>query len=203
MDEHDIRNLIESVKSGRMSRRRFIEMMVGAGLTRAAGRPDAPARGRRERAAGLDLQAHQARRRRPGEAADVAGPDAPQSAFRRRHQGPVRLARVLRAARRLGRRRQPRADPRGRGADAAERRPGGRRHVGHLEAEAQRHSGTTAGPSPPTTSSSTGNTPPIRPPPAPRSAATRTSRCEKIDSHTVRVALREAHAVLGRSLRRA
>src|SRR5688572_17899376 len=33
MDEHDIRKLIGSVRSGRMSRRRFIEMMIGAGLT--------------------------------------------------------------------------------------------------------------------------------------------------------------------------
>jgi peptide/nickel transport system substrate-binding protein len=33
MNEHDLRKLIDKVKSGRMSRRRFIEMMVGAGLT--------------------------------------------------------------------------------------------------------------------------------------------------------------------------
>jgi ABC-type transport system substrate-binding protein len=37
----------------------------------------------------------------------VAGADAAQSAFRRRHQGPGRLAHFLRAAGRLGRRRQP------------------------------------------------------------------------------------------------
>ena len=33
MDEHDIRSLIGEVKSGRVSRRRFIELMLGAGLT--------------------------------------------------------------------------------------------------------------------------------------------------------------------------
>jgi peptide/nickel transport system substrate-binding protein len=33
VDEHDIRNLIESVKSGSMSRRRFIHALTGAGLT--------------------------------------------------------------------------------------------------------------------------------------------------------------------------
>jgi len=33
MDEHDIRSLIGEVTSGRLSRRRFIEMMLGAGLT--------------------------------------------------------------------------------------------------------------------------------------------------------------------------
>jgi peptide/nickel transport system substrate-binding protein len=33
MDEQHLRDLIANVKSGRMSRRRFIEMMVGAGLT--------------------------------------------------------------------------------------------------------------------------------------------------------------------------
>jgi peptide/nickel transport system substrate-binding protein len=33
MDEHGLRHLIGEVKAGRLSRRRFIEMMVGAGLT--------------------------------------------------------------------------------------------------------------------------------------------------------------------------
>jgi peptide/nickel transport system substrate-binding protein len=33
MDEHDIRSLIGEVRSGRLSRRRFMEMMLGAGLT--------------------------------------------------------------------------------------------------------------------------------------------------------------------------
>ena len=33
MNEHDLYKLIDKVKSGRMPRRRFIEMMVGAGLT--------------------------------------------------------------------------------------------------------------------------------------------------------------------------
>ena len=33
MNEHDLRELIAHVKAGRMSRRRFIETMVGLGLT--------------------------------------------------------------------------------------------------------------------------------------------------------------------------
>jgi peptide/nickel transport system substrate-binding protein len=33
MNEHDLRTLIGNVKSGRMSRRRFVEIVVGAGLT--------------------------------------------------------------------------------------------------------------------------------------------------------------------------
>ena len=33
MNERDLRVLIEDVKSGHLSRRKFIEMMVGAGLT--------------------------------------------------------------------------------------------------------------------------------------------------------------------------
>ena len=33
MDEQHLRELIANVRSGRMSRRRFVEMMVGAGLT--------------------------------------------------------------------------------------------------------------------------------------------------------------------------
>ncbi len=33
MNEHDLRGLIEDVKSGHLSRRKFIEMMVGVGLT--------------------------------------------------------------------------------------------------------------------------------------------------------------------------
>src|SRR6187551_1687134 len=33
MDERKIRGLIDNVKSGRLSRRRFVQMMVGAGLT--------------------------------------------------------------------------------------------------------------------------------------------------------------------------
>src|SRR6266496_3782004 len=33
MNEHEIRSLIAKVKSGRMSRRRFIQSMVGAGIT--------------------------------------------------------------------------------------------------------------------------------------------------------------------------
>ena len=33
MKEHDIRNLLANVKAGRMSRRQFVQTMVGAGLS--------------------------------------------------------------------------------------------------------------------------------------------------------------------------
>ena len=67
------------------------------------------------------------------------GADAAQPALRQRHQGPGRLAHLLRVARRLGRRRQPDPGPGGRDPEPRQRRRLRRRHSGHLEAEARRH----------------------------------------------------------------
>ena len=79
MKEHQIRALIEDVRTGQMPRRSFIQQMVGVGLT-------APMAGMMLMHAGIaqsqpdaDLQADQARRRRRAEDAVVAGPDAAAS----------------------------------------------------------------------------------------------------------------------------
>src|SRR5580704_5722382 len=68
---------------------------AGGGADGADGDAVAGDRRGRDGAAGFDLQADQARRRRAAEGVVVAGPDAAQSAFRHRHQGPGRLAAVL------------------------------------------------------------------------------------------------------------
>ena len=179
MDEQALRGLIAKVKDGKLSRRAFVHRMVALGLTAPMASQMLDFCGVAQAQADVRVQADQARRRRRAQGAVVAGRDAAQSALRRRHQGPGRLAHLLRAARRLGRGRQPGAGPRRRDPEPRERRPGRRRHVGHLEAQAGRASGTTASRSPPTTSSSTGNTPPIRRPPPSPSAATRTSRSRR------------------------
>ena len=178
--------------------------MVGARPDRADGRPDA---GLGRRGAGPvqgGVQADQARRRRRAQDPLVAGRDAAQPALRRRHQGPGRLAHLLRAARLLGSRRQPLARPRRRDPDRAERRHRQGRQVGHLEAQEGRglarrqalHRGRRA--------SSTGSTWPTPRPRRPTSARYKDIKVEKVDSHTVRLVVPEADAVLGgRLLRRA
>ena len=104
MHERELRKLIEGVRAGRVTRRSFIARMVSVGLTAPMARMLLMHAGRRERAASQALQADQG--------AAAAGRsrlllwqarDAAQPAFRHRHQGPGRLAHLLRAARRLGR----------------------------------------------------------------------------------------------------
>ena len=159
MDEQGLRELIEDVRAGRLSRRRFVQMMVGLGLT-------APMAAQMLTAAGVaqaqpkapGFTPDPAGRRRPAQGPLVAGADAAEPALRHRHQGPGRRAHLLRAAGGLRPRRQPRARPGRRGAERGQRRPRQGRHLGHLEAQAGRARGTTASPSPPTTSSSTGST---------------------------------------------
>ena len=70
-----IRSLIRDVKAGRLTRRRFVQIMVGLGLTAPHGRADARRRRRGRAAQGgrAGLHADQARRRRPAEGALVAG----------------------------------------------------------------------------------------------------------------------------------
>ena len=111
----------------------------GGGRSRgAAGEPAPGLFGRGHGPVEAGLQADQARRRRCAQGAVVAGADAPQSALRDRHQGPGRLAPVLRAAGRLGRRRQPAADPGRVDPGPRGRHAGRRRQVGDLEAEEER-----------------------------------------------------------------
>ena len=88
-----------------MDRRAFIQRMIGLGLT-APMANQLLAIGGVAMAQSRHRQADQARRRRPAEAAVVAGADPAQSAFCHRHQGPGRFTPVLRAARLLGRQRQ-------------------------------------------------------------------------------------------------
>ena len=100
MDEQALREMISDVKAGRLSRRTFVQTMVGLGLTAplaaqmlasagvAQAQPKAPR-----------LHADPARRRRAAQDPLVAGPDPAQPALRHRHQGPGRLAHLLRAAR--------------------------------------------------------------------------------------------------------
>ena len=136
MDEHALRELIQDVKAGRMSRRHFVHTMVGLGLT-------APLAAQMLGAAGVaqaqpkpaDFVADQAGRRRAPQDALVAGPDAPQSPLRHRHQGPGRRPHLLRAARGLRSRRQRDARPRRRGPERHRRHARQGPHLGDVAAQ--------------------------------------------------------------------
>ena len=138
MDEQALRGLIAKVKGGKLSRRAFVHRMVALGLTAPMASQMLDYCGVAQAQADVPVQAHQARRRRRAQGAVVAGRDAAQSAFCRRHQGPGRLAHLLRAARGMGRGRQPVPGARRRDPEPPERRACRRRHVRHLEAEAGR-----------------------------------------------------------------
>ena len=138
MNETELRSLIGAVKDGRLSRRGFISRMLSVGLT-------APMAGMLLAQSGVAFA-----QTRPAYKPTKAGGGGPlkillwqavdphQSAFRDGHQGPGGLARLLRAARRLGQGRQPDPDPRRGGPEPRKRRALRRRHHGHLEAEARR-----------------------------------------------------------------
>ena len=103
MLDTELRTMIDGVKDGRMDRRAFIQRMIGLGLT-------APMATQMLAIGGVAMAQTPAQYKPtkrggggPLKTAVVAGADPAQSAFRRRHQGPGRLAHVLRAARRLGR----------------------------------------------------------------------------------------------------
>ena len=186
MDEQALRGLIADVKDGKLSRRAFVAADDGARPDRADGEPDArlSAAWRRRRA----KSDYKPTKRGGGGALKVLwwqGADAAQPALRRRHQGPGRLAHLLRAARRLGRRRQPGAGARRRDPEPRERRARRGRQVGHLEAQAGRATGTTASRSPPTTSSSTGNTPRDPATAAVTIGSYKDVKVEKVDDYTV------------------
>ena len=161
MDEKQLRRLIERVKDGKLSRRAFVGRMLALGIT-APLASEMLAFSGAARAQEKERVPYKPTKRGGGgraEGAVVAGRDAAQPAFRGRHQGPGRLAHLLRAARRLGRGRQPRPDPRGRDPEPRERRPLGRRHVGDLEAQARRQLARRQAVHRRRRASSTGNTP--------------------------------------------
>ena len=112
MLDKELRSMIGDVKDGRMDRRAFIRRLAAVGLTAPMANQMLAIGGVAMAQSPSPYQADQARRRRSAQAAVVAGADPAQSAFRHRHQGSGRLARLLRAARQLGRRRQSRSDPR-------------------------------------------------------------------------------------------
>ena len=107
------------MKTGRLSRRGFVQTMVGASASRRRWRRSCWPLGRRQAQAPAPYKPTKRGGGGPLKVLWWQGADPPQPAFRRRHQGPGRLAHLLRAARRLGRRRQPRPGPRRRDSRAA------------------------------------------------------------------------------------
>ena len=135
MDERDLRGLLDQVKAGALSRRAFVRRMAVVGLA-------APFANQLLALSGVAMAqsrpTYKPTKRGGGgllEGAVVAGPDPAEPALRGRHQGPGRLAPVLRAARRLGRRGQPAADPGRIDPGPRGRHARRRRQVGDLEAE--------------------------------------------------------------------
>ena len=140
MQETELRALIEDVRTEKLPRRSFIERLVGLGLT-------APMASMLLMHAGVaqsqPAPAYKPTKRGGGGALKTLwwqGADAAPAALRQRHQGPGRLARLLRAARRSGTTTATCVPilaaeiPTRR-----ERRRGRRRQVGDLEAEEGRH----------------------------------------------------------------
>jgi hypothetical protein len=104
MKERELRDLIAEVKTGRLSRRAFVQRMIAVGLT-------APMAGMMLAQSGVPMQAAEIPYK-PTKAGGggnlkilvLAGGDPAQPAFRRRHQGPGRQPHLLRAAGGMGRR---------------------------------------------------------------------------------------------------
>ena len=179
--------LITQVKAGRLSRRGFVQTMVGLGLTAPMAAQMLASAGRGPGAVEAGVQADQARRRRSAQDALVAGRDPAQPALRRRHQGPGRLAHLLRAAGLVGSGRQPLARPRRRDPDRAERRRRQGRQVGDVEAQEGRAVARRQALHRRRRASSTGSTRPTPPPPPTDIGTYKDIKVEKVDSHTVRV----------------
>jgi hypothetical protein len=135
MDKHErhIRQLIDEVRDGQLPRRGFIAQMVGLGLT-------APMAGMLLMHAGVasaqtTIPYKGTKRGGGGTLKLIYWQAAVQPALCRRHQGPGRQPHLLRAAGRLGQRRQPGGQPGGRDPEQGERRRRRRRQDRHLEAE--------------------------------------------------------------------
>ncbi len=179
MNEQQLRGVIEDVRRGKLSRRAFTLRMIGLGLTAplaaqmlassgVAMAADAPAYKPTKRGGGGPLKMlwwqaptllnpHFAVGTKDQDASRIfyeplAGWDADGNLM------PVLAAEI---------------------PDRRERRPGGRRHVGHLEAQAGRQMARRQAVHRRRRASSTGNTPPIPPPRRRPSAATRTSRSRR------------------------
>ena len=203
MQELELRALIEDVRTGQLPRRSFIQRMVGLGLT-------APMASMMLMHAGVaqaqPAPVYKPTKRGGGGALKVLwwqGADAAAAALRQRHQGPGRLAHLLRAARRLGQRRQPGADPRRRDPDARRTaacstaarssrwQPEEGRDLARRQAVHRRRRRLHLG---------------IRARPGDRRghdrASTRTSPSPRSTTHTVLRLVQEADAVLGHGLRR-
>jgi peptide/nickel transport system substrate-binding protein len=110
--ERVLRERIDEVRSGRMSRRAFIEAVVGMGLTAPMASMMLAHSGVGDGAGAVHLQAHQARRRRAAQAPLVAGPTLLNPHFAQGLKDQDASRDLLRAARGLGWRGQPGADPR-------------------------------------------------------------------------------------------
>ncbi len=139
MNEHQLRGLIDEVKSGKLPRRGFIQQMVGLGLS-------APMASMMLMHAGVA----QAQTTLPYKPTKRGGGGTLKLLW---WQGPVHLSPHWATGTKeqegcrifyeplacLGRRGQPGAGARHRGPDARQRRPVGRRQDGDLEAQARRH----------------------------------------------------------------
>ena len=106
MNERELRDLIADVKAGRSVRRAFVQRMIALGLTAPMADPDARHRGVAMAQSPAPYKPTKRGGGGPLKLLCWQGADPAQSAFRHRHQGPGRLAHVLRAAGRLGPRRQ-------------------------------------------------------------------------------------------------
>jgi hypothetical protein len=106
MSERKLRDLIADVKTGRLSRRAFVQQMIAFGLT-------APMAAMMLAQSGVPIQAAETPYK-PTKAGGAGllkilywqAPTPAEPPFRRRHQGSGRQPHLLRTAGRMGRRRQ-------------------------------------------------------------------------------------------------
>ena len=204
MEERALRSMIAEVKTGRMSRRHFVQAMVGLGLT-------APMAAQMLAAAGVAQAqpkvAYKPTKRGGGGALKTLWWQGatllnPHFATGTKDQDGSRIFYEPLASWDPGR--QPLAHPRRRDPDRAERRHRQGRQVGDLEAQEGRGLARRQAVHRRRCASSTGSTWPTPRRPRPISAATRTSRSTRSTATPIRIVVPAADAVLGgRLLRRA